>query len=322
MGISIWKNINLEEFQLKKILTLNIAVLTVLTLTACGSNHNSTSNNQPSSSTITKKNMSDEQAKLEYTKSAEQLAPVFQSITDSNLTLNDNVRLTARNADKQITIYNNKLVKYKQNANYKVIKNFNDSIATYLGDIEGKTVSSSYNTDIKKVSNTNKAAYSKLGIAYNKKLSEAGNAMNAKISQLPGVSGKTIRTTNYTITITSTETTPHFEGGTDLIVYYTFKNTSKDQNIEPYMSLLDATNFTQENDTSINDLISGNPDKDSDEWTTLEHVSLQKVKPGAEVKCMSSYELDNTDYPVKVKAVDPDNDDAKLGTITLDLPNN
>lgn len=322
MGISIWGNINLEEFQLKKFLTLNIAVLTVLTLTACGSNRNNTSNNQQSSSTITKKNMSDEQAKLEYTKSAEQLAPVFKSITDSNLKLNDNVRLTARNADKQITIYNNKLVKYKQNANYKVIKNFNDSIATYLGDIEGKTVSSSYNTDIKKVSDTNKAAYSKLGISYNKKLSEAGNAMNAKISQLPGVSGKTIRTTNYTITITSTETTPHFESGTDLIVYYTFKNTSKDQNIEPYMSLLDATNFTQENDTSINDLISGNPDKDSDEWTTLEHVSLQKVKPGAEVKCMSSYELDNTDYPVKVKAVDPDNDDAKLGTITLDLPNN
>ena len=307
---------------MKKILTLNIAILTVLTLTACGSNRNSTSNNQPSSSTITKKNMSDEQAKLEYTKSAEQLAPVFQSITDSNLTLNDNVRLTARNADKQITIYNNKLVKYKQNANYKVIKNFNDSIATYLGDIEGKTISSSYNTDIKKVSNTNKAAYSKLGIAYNKKLSEAGNAMNAKISQLPGVSGKTIRTTNYTITITSTETTPHFEGGTDLIVYYTFKNTSKDQNIEPYMSLLDATDFTQENNTSINDLDSGNPDKDSDEWTSLEHVSLQKVKPGAEVKCMSSFKLDNTDYPVKVKAVDPDNDDAKLGIVTLELPNN
>ncbi|WP_076633973.1 DUF5067 domain-containing protein [Lactiplantibacillus plantarum] len=305
---------------MKKVLTLGITVLAGLTLTACGSNN--TSNNQSSSSAITKKNMSDEQAELEYTKSAEQLAPVFQSIADSNLSLNDNVRLTARNADKKITIYNNKLVKYKHNANYKVIKKFNDSIATYLGDIEGKTVSSSYNTDIKEVSKTNKAAYSKLGIARNKKMSDAGNAMNAKIAELPGVSGKTIRTTNYTITITSTETTPHFEGGTDLIVYYTFKNTSKNKNIEPTESLIEGAHFTQESKTSINDLDLGNPSKDSDEWNSLEKSASQKVKPGAEVKCMGSYELDNTEYPVKIQATDPDNNDAKLGTITLELPNN
>lgn len=313
----------MEEFQLKKGLILGI---TLLSLGLAGCANTSTSSSSQDSSDTNKtaaKQLTNKQITAIYNTTMNAEADVWSKLTDS-IKSNDNEMSDAVNSADTVLTKNEATLKQHKSEDgvsdmSKLVQYSHTLIDDYIGQLK---LDKKGNSLISKEALLSQKIRKQFNISAPTKLDTAIKSATKAINAMPGVSGKTIRTTNYTITITSTETTPHFEGGTDLIVYYTFKNTSKDQNIEPYMSLLDATNFTQENDTSINDLISGNPDKDSDEWTTLEHVSLQKVKPGAEVKCMSSYELDNTDYPVKVKAVDPDNDDAKLGTITLDLPNN
>lgn len=307
---------------MNKALIIGVTVLS-FGLAGCTSNSSTSSKGSSTSSTATTK-LTHKQMVDIYNSTANAEANVWNKFTNS-IKAND-TKMMSGSADDANVIYTKNLATLSNHKGEKYVAD----LTTFVKD--SQTVANDYlatatlNSDMQKAvtkgANSSIKVRKELNISSPQKLNDAINSASTAIKQLPGVTGKTIQTTDYTITITSTETTPHFEGGTDLIVYYTFKNTSKDKNIEPETSLFEATKFTQESKTSINDLDSGNPDKDSDEWSDLLSASQQKVKPGAEIRCMESYKLNNTDYPVKVKAVDPDNDDAKLGTITLELPNN
>lgn len=313
----------MEEFQLKKGLIFGI---TLLSLGLAGCANTSTSSSSQNSSDTNKtaaKQLTNKQITAIYNTTMNAEADVWSKLTDS-IKSNDNEMSDAVNSADTVLTKNEATLKQHKSEDgvsdmSKLVQYSHTLIDDYMGQLK---LDKKGNSLISKEALLSQKIRKQFNISAPTKLDTAIKSATKAINAMPGVSGKTIRTTNYTITITSTETTTHFEGGTDLIVYYTFKNTSENKNIEPTESLIEGAHFTQESKTSINDLDLGNPSKDSDEWSSLEKAASQKVKPGAEVKCMGSYELDNNEYPVKIQATDPDNNDAKLGTITLDLPNN
>ncbi|MBG1236805.1 DUF5067 domain-containing protein [Lactiplantibacillus plantarum] len=308
---------------MKKGLILGITLLSFGLVGCTNTSTSSSSQNSSDTSKAATKQLTNKQVTAIYNTTMNAEADVWSKLTDS-IKNNDNEMSDAVNSADTVLTKNEATLKQHKSEDgvsdmSKLVQYSHTLIDDYMGQLK---LDKKGNSLISKEALLSQKIRKQFNISAPTKLNTAIKSATKAINTMPGVSGKTIRTTNYTITITSTEITPHFEGGTDLIVYYTFKNTSKNKNIEPTESLIECAHFTQESKTSINDLDLGNPSKDSDEWSSLEKAASQKVKPGAEVKCMGSYELDNTEYPVKIQATDPDNNDAKLGTITLELPNN
>lgn len=297
----------------------SVGLILSVGLVACGKTSKSASN-ATSTSSIAKTTMSKTIARSEYIKTSNALASVLQETADNKLQITQSVRNIASSNGKKVSTYQNKLVSYKSSDNLRLIKAYNSAVIQLLSDFDQEQIPSTYPDDMKNVTSNSKKIVNRLKISLPTQLQNASNSWDKVATTLPGVSGKTIRTTNFSITFNSVKKTADDDAGkTDAVVYYTFKNTSKNKTIRPSYAIADCGEMTQENSTSIVDLDMGIPDSESNDQSALEDVGMQHVKPGATVKSVTFYQLDNVDNPLKFKATDPGNDDTKLGTVTLNI---
>ncbi len=140
------------------------------------------------------------------------------------------------------------------------------------------------------------------------------------------------KTKNYTLTIVK-EQVVHDKQQDDigLILWYTFKNTSKKTSVNPDDAIKNLS-LTQNSDTSVIELddtfdaegalypslTDSDQIEKSNKMMDTEKLSDSAVLPGKTVKTFDAYELDNTTHDIIITAHDPQTSQ-KVGKYTIKI---
>ncbi|KRK34411.1 hypothetical protein FC07_GL000620 [Loigolactobacillus bifermentans DSM 20003] len=285
-----------------------------LSLAGCSNSANNSGSTKDTAVKLTKQDLRDK-----YANTSDAQANAYNAMLDNaeNKISDSEYSTKLQTALEKINKQNENLDATSTNKSAaRDLKKFNDFGADTIIDLKNNN-GEEFNKDAKAQTKVNNKVRPEINAPHPANFNKTIKRWHKYASNQPHTTKNSIVTPDYTITITKTETTPHFESGTDLVIYYDFKNTSSDQNIEPEDEFMNGE-ITQENDTSIVTLNTGNPDN-SDPFASLEEASQQKVKPGATVQCAIDYELDNSDNVVKMTAKDENLN--KIGSLTIWNPN-
>lgn len=300
---------------MKKLLGLLSVGIISFGLAGCGNNNSVDKSSDSSKNTEVK--LSKQDLRSKYANTSDAQADAYNAMLDNNEGKISNSTYSSKlqTAIDKVKGQNENLDATATNKSAaKDLTKFNNLGVDIIVDL--KTNSKSLTSDMKSQSKLNSKVRSEINAPHPQKYNTAIDRWSTAVANQPHVSGNSVITKNYTIKITKTDTTPDYDGGTDIVIYYDFTNTSNSQNIEPEIKFMESK-LTQENTTSIVTLDAGNPEND-ELFSTLEDNSQQEVKPGATVQCAATYKLDDAEKTsVKYEA----NDDHfnKIGTITLQL---